>query len=269
MSVEGFRSVSTWLRPAGWSKQCQDWTLQTPWAHQFRPSWLAGMSHLLQACLALNQHPTLPPLASRLAQRPSFPGLSRRRSARHPGLSVTRLSNDRYEVLRLLGRFLAITNFTDQFSRSHLLILPGSQSFVNLNKRESCLLKSLAAWRVHFRRNSICVASSGGAKSVGLPSLSRYSESHILRVKCPASTLGFHPRASSWPKCRRGPAQQVPPRRSPGGWELGDKNSGFFLPLGGPGKQLVTLRFLGDTEPLSVSRNPPPPVLFYLFFIEG
>lgn len=61
MRVEGFRDVSTWLRPAGWSKQCQDWPLQKAWAHQFHPSWLAGMSHLLQARLAPNQRPTLSP----------------------------------------------------------------------------------------------------------------------------------------------------------------------------------------------------------------
>lgn len=124
MSVEGFRDISTCLRPAGWSKRCQDWTFQTPWAHQFHPSWLAGMSHLFQACLALNQHPTLPPLASRLASTRVFRGFRAGAVLGTQGaLNYTCLSNDRYKVLRVLGRFLAFTNFTDQFSPSHLLIL--------------------------------------------------------------------------------------------------------------------------------------------------
>ena len=164
------------------------------------PPFLAGRdvspaSGLLGSKSASNA--TTPGLQAR--QHPRFPGLSRRRSAGHSEGSQSHVCRMTTTRSAALGK----TSCHHKLHRSVSLLSPaypsGSQSFINLNKRESCLLKSLAASRVHFRSNlaTFVLQFSQRKQSVGLPSLSRYSESHIPRVRCPASTLGFHPRASS------------------------------------------------------------------------
>ena len=164
------------------------------------PPFLAGRdvspaSGLLGSKSASNA--TTPGLQAR--QHPRFPGLSRRLSAGHSEGSQSHVCRMTTTRSAALGK----TSCHHKLHRSVSLLSPaypsGSQSFINLNKRESCLLKSLAASRVHFRSNlaTFVLQFSQRKQSVGLPSLSRYSESHIPRVRCPASTLGFHPRASS------------------------------------------------------------------------
>lgn len=198
MRVEGFRDVPTWLRPAGWSKQCQDWPLQKAWAHQFHPSWLAGLPPLLQARVAPNQRP---------APRPRPPGSP---AAGFRGLRAGAVPGAREALNYTLvegplrgGVDLGKTFCHRRLHKSVFLLSAaspsGSQLFVNLNKCESCPLKSLAASRVHFPSNlATSVLQILTAEAVGgLPSVCGYSESHIPPVKCPVSTLAFHQRASS------------------------------------------------------------------------
>lgn len=85
MRVQGFRGVSTRLRPAGWSKQCQDWPLPKAWAHQFHPSgWQGCLTCFRRAWLQTSAQRHDPGLQAR-QQRAS--GASAQAQCQAPGRS--------------------------------------------------------------------------------------------------------------------------------------------------------------------------------------
>lgn len=189
------------------------------------PPFLAGRdvspaSGLLGSKSASNA--TTPGLQARL--HPRFPGLSRRRSAGHP-------EGSQLHACRMTATRSAALGKTSCHHKLHRSVFPlspaypsGSQSFVNLNKRESCLLKSLAASRVYFRSNlATFVLQILTAEAVGGAALTL----QILRIPHPAREvpcehLGFSPEGFFLARVPRrsrpgGPAQEEPWRMGAGG----------------------------------------------------